>query len=173
VEIYILRTDKALVMLQAMVYIHRVTNKHGVHDLLLDQWEDIADCEIVYVCKQGKQVYGRAKLWFDDKYYQLHHFIADDVPDGFEIDHIDGNPLNSTRCNLRVVSSQQIKYNTYTPNRKGFAGVEQMGNKFRARAYVNGVVKQIGSHDYPEEAAMIRGEVMDVIGHIQSHVQIT
>src|SRR5689334_8621212 len=40
------------------------------------------------------------------KTVKLHRFILN-APKGFDVDHIDGNPLNNVRSNLRICSRQE------------------------------------------------------------------
>jgi hypothetical protein len=44
------------------------------------------------------------------KKIMLHRFIMD-APAGFDVDHIDGDPLNNTRANLRVCNRSQNNAN--------------------------------------------------------------
>lgn len=39
------------------------------------------------------------------------HRLITDAPYGMEVDHVDGNPLNNTRNNLRIVTKQQNQWN--------------------------------------------------------------
>lgn len=63
----------------------------------------------------------------------LHRFIMRevDVPDGYEIDHVDGNSLNNRRCNLRVVSRLDNIHNTAVriDNTIGIRGVSKCGKR--------------------------------------------
>ncbi len=75
-------------------------------------------------------------------------------PKGMVIDHIDGDKLNNQKSNLRIATVSQncanrgkIKNNT-----SGFKGVVQRGKKWRAQLKSNGVQKQFGSFNTPEEA---------------------
>ncbi len=151
------------VMVQAMVYIHRIHNSLGMHDVLLDNNLDIADCRQLFVVQRGKQFYCLVRLFFDNKLYYLHTMMVPDVPDGFMIDHINGNGLDNTRCNLRIVNKSQNSLNSYRSNSTGFAGVHQRGDRFQARVKVNGISKAIGTFAHVEEAAMMRDEVVEVL----------
>ncbi len=145
------------------MYVHRLHNKLGCHDILLDDKSDIADCRQIFVVQRGKGFYCTVRLWFDDKLYYLHTMMVPDVPDGFMIDHIDGNGLNNTRCNLRIVNKSQNSLNSYRVNKLGFVGVLQKGDRFQARVKVKGVNETIGTFACVEEAAMMRDEVVDVL----------
>lgn len=43
----------------------------------------------------------------------LHHFVVGHPLNGKEVDHIDGNGLNNTRANLRIVTHTQNMGNTH------------------------------------------------------------
>lgn len=56
----------------------------------------------------------------------LHNLIIGDVPDGYEIDHIDGNSLNNMSKNLRIVNRQENVDNqraTRIDNQIGIRGI--------------------------------------------------
>ena len=72
------------------------------------------------------------------------------------VDHKDGNPLNNRKDNLRLASSAQNACNRKVGSdcKSGFKGVNQKPNKkFRARIWINGSNRNLGTFDTPEEAA--------------------
>jgi len=96
----------------------------------------------------------------------LHRLIVGNVPNGYEVDHTDNNPLNNTRANWRIVTKQQNLLNRTLPNSTGFIGAacNGKGNSFRAQVKVNGRVHSAGSFATAKEAGIVRDEIMDVIG---------
>ena len=68
------------------------------------------------------------------------------------IDHIDGNPLNNSRSNLRVCTQQQNLCNRgkNTNNTSGFKGVDWFEQTQKWRARINN--KYLGLFKTPEEA---------------------
>ena len=70
------------------------------------------------------------------------------------VDHIDNNPLNNRRSNLRVCSVADNAKNkgTYQKNRTGLKGVYSRDGKFRAQIQSNGVKYMLGTFDTAEEA---------------------
>lgn len=145
------------------MYVHRITNKHGMYDVLMDTKMDIADCARVWIRKQDNLEYVIVKLHNDPKPYYLHHLIVGDLPDGFEVDHINGNPCDNTRCNLRIVTRQQNMYNRYTVSESGYAGVRLNAGKYDVKVHVRGKLCYVGRYAIDAEAAMVRDEVM---GHL-------
>ena len=87
----------------------------------------------------------------------IHRFIMG-LPfgDSREVDHIDGNPLNNQRANLRVCTGKENARNKRTPtkSRAGLKGVywRESRKKWIAQITVNGVHTYLGSYNTPEEA---------------------
>ena len=69
-----------------------------------------------------------------------------------DIDHIDRNPLNNQRSNLRSATRRQNNTNSKGTGKSGFKGVDHYGRRWRARIRVNGEEINLGTFDTPEEA---------------------
>lgn len=71
-------------------------------------------------------------------------------------DHIDGNPLNKCRTNLRIATNAENQRNRgkTRANTSGFKGVywERLIGKWRAQIVTNGKQIRLGSFDTPEAA---------------------
>lgn len=103
-------------------------------------------------------------IWWDGKYAKnddgrLHRQIAvrafGPIPDGFYVDHIDGNRLNNRRGNLRLVTPQQSGANQKSRGGKSqYRGVSQQKNgRWAAQISKAGIRWCIGTYDTEEEAA--------------------
>lgn len=60
---------------------------------------------------------GYRVVMYNYKLYRVHHIIFEmttgiRIPIGYEVDHIDGNPLNNQPNNLRLATTNENKYNT-------------------------------------------------------------
>jgi HNH endonuclease len=92
--------------------------------------------------KQGDSGKVRAMTKIEGKTVYLHNFILE-TPAGLVIDHIDGQPLNNLKSNLRVCStinnSRNIRHNK--ANTSGYKGVSYQNSKWRA--YIVTSYKQI------------------------------
>jgi len=77
------------------------------------------------------------------------------APPGMDVDHVNSNPLDNRRDNLRLATRTQNNANRREDrNQYGFRGVAQMSGKYRARIQVH--KKQIytpNCYSTPEEAA--------------------
>ena len=73
-----------------------------------------------------------------------------------DIDHIDGNPLNNRRSNLRLVTHQQNLQNQ--ANSDGLNGVNKLKTckRYQAKIKVNGVSINLGSFENIEDAIAAR-----------------
>jgi hypothetical protein len=72
---------------------------------------------------------GYIKIKFRGKYYLAHRLawqlIHGDIPEGMEVDHINGVLVDNRICNLRLVTDYQQRANSKKNrnNRSGFRGV--------------------------------------------------
>jgi AP2 domain/HNH endonuclease len=113
-----------------------------------------------YYYKYAKENTGYAARmqWQPDKQYQrkvlMHREIMGDPP-GQQIDHRDGDGLNNTRANLRIVSKHENNYNR-RPNRQAssiYKGVYRRGQRWKAQIRVNGRGIQLGTFSDERQAA--------------------
>lgn len=86
---------------------------------------------------------------------RLHRVVAT-APDGFFVDHIDGNGLNNRRANLRLATPAQNSRNQKRlgSNASGYKGVSwnNKTEKWQARIRVNFSLKSLGCFETPEAA---------------------
>ena len=80
------------------------------------------------------------------KYVNLARLLTN-CPEDKVVDHIDGNGLNNSKSNLRVVTRQQNNHNTALrkDSSTGVKGVRRNGNSYVAEIRVNGQRKYLGS----------------------------
>jgi hypothetical protein len=100
-------------------------------------------------------VAGRVKTKGVRQHVYLHRFLLNAQPGQF-VDHLDGDRLNNTRANLRLVTRAQNQWNRKVQrNRSGYKGVSWHRHKgrFYARIQVNGQRYNLGYFDTAEEAA--------------------
>lgn len=88
---------------------------------------------------------------------KLHRLITN-VPKGLCVDHINGNPLDNRKSNLRICTQTQNSYNSARQknNKSGCLGVFQRGNRWEARIMVNRKVIYLGLFPTKEEAISAR-----------------
>jgi hypothetical protein len=91
------------------------------------------------------------------KTFHLHREIMN-APEGLYVDHINGDPLDNRKENLRLVTHSQNMFNVknYVTNKSGYRGVSwhALRNKWRARLNYKGTGIHIGLFDSKEEAAL-------------------
>lgn len=87
----------------------------------------------------------------------LHRWILDIYDAGPRVigDHINGNPLDCRRSNLRVVTASQSSANVTGRAASGYRGVYPNKSRWSARAKFAGRIHNLGTYDTPEEAATI------------------
>jgi len=104
-------------------------------------------------CDRGDG-YARARwpqsLGGNGKVIYLHRFVLL-APPGFEVDHIDNDPLNNTRRNLQISTKSRNQMRSLS--RRG--GVSRLHNsdRWRARLRIDGELFSLGCFDTKEAAA--------------------
>lgn len=87
----------------------------------------------------------------------LMHRVIMDCPDGMVVDHINCNPLDNRKANLRICSHAENTRNQKIPknNSSGFKGVHWRKDvrKWRSRIRLDGKLKYLGLFDCPMQAA--------------------
>nr|WP_243767389.1 HNH endonuclease [Paenibacillus agricola] len=85
------------------------------------------------------------------------HRVITDAPKGYFVDHIDGNPLNNQRHNLRLCTNAQNCRNRGAPkgNTSGFKGVtwNTWNGKWQAQIGKDYKRYHAGYFESPSEAA--------------------
>ena len=116
-------------------------------------WVDVADAPRVAMHRWRKTDSGYVTTKIDGKVFSLHRFLMN-PPDGYEIDHIDGDRLNNRRANLRVVTQLQNSQNKPTSGATGHRGVfwEEKKNLYRVIVVREGKRYSGGRHRNLEDA---------------------
>lgn len=118
-----------------------------------------------------KEDYEKIKgyLWYTSKGYALTHFkgttlkihrIILNIGEGMVVDHINGNPLDNRKANLRICTQHQNAMNVKKPknNKSGIKGVRWVENRHKWEAFIGYNRKQIhlGQFDSVDEAVNAR-----------------
>jgi hypothetical protein len=108
---------------------------------------------------KGYVQYSSTKDGLHNKY--LHRIIMN-CPEGMFVDHINHNPLNNSRSNLRIVTLQQNNMNRSKTKRNtsGVLGVSwhKPNEKWRVQIVLNNKNIYLGSFDNLEDASQARKE---------------
>lgn len=96
----------------------------------------------------------------------IHRYIIK-APSGYEIDHINHNPLDNRKQNLRICTHQQNQFNQppQKNNSSGVTGVSYYAprNKYRARIKYNQNDLHLGYYETFLEAVQARNEGMRLL----------
>lgn len=97
---------------------------------------------------------------------QMHRVIIGKIPEGKEVDHIDGDGLNNQRYNLRLCTQSENSKNKsmYKNNKSGYKGVSwnTRDKKWDSSARLNKKAKRIGQFKNIEDAILARKHFIDI-----------
>ena len=126
-----------------------------------------------YAHRRGNTYYASATRTIHGvrKMIHMHRMIMSPIPEGKEIDHIDGNGLNNTRENLRFVTHQQNCMNTRIHKQKSskYKGVYwcKGKKKYLVKIWVNKKGIHLGYfHDEKEAAKKYNQVVYELFGNL-------
>ncbi len=109
---------------------------------------------------QSGRVYARRSVYKPKRHYEyLHNVIyyrvnKQDISPQFIIDHIDNDPLNNRRSNLREVTFSQNLYNSKKRDKTQLKGAHfnKRDKRWTSTITTNGKIIWLGSFSTPEEA---------------------
>jgi hypothetical protein len=110
---------------------------------------------------QGKNIHVNSKGYAEVRWggrksptSRLVHRMIMGEPNGIHIDHINGNPLDNRKSNLRLATRSQNMINSrvYESNTSGQRGVTRHGSGWVARIQLQGKRKHLGYFQSFEEA---------------------
>lgn len=121
-----------------------------------DEWNKINN--ITWILDGNGYVYGV----INNRHIRLHRLLMGVDNDDYEVDHIDGNPLNNLKNNLRLCYHEENAMNQKisTKNTSGHVGVYWDTNRNKWCATINANKKRIfiGRFDNFEDAVKAREE---------------
>lgn len=103
---------------------------------------------------------GYAISVINGKHKRIHLMILD-KPNGFVVDHINGNKLDNRRSNLRICTYKENARNVRASknNKTGHLGISLTKfGRYRARIMVNGKEIRLGNYENLEDAIKARKE---------------
>lgn len=81
------------------------------------------------------------------------------APKGMVVDHINGNPWDNRRSNLRFCTQAQNSRNRKPHGAREYKGISAIYSRWRALIRCNGVIHTAGIYDTPREAACAYDDV--------------
>jgi len=148
--------------------IHITSKKHG--DFVTQS--DVEDLPEVsqynwFIHRKRQAYYVTSYVWIDGRktLKELQNFLMQ-TPKGMVTDHIDRDPLNNTRNNLRVVSNRANHHNM--SRHAEFIGVRPCTTifGFYARVKVGNKYYTLPALTHKEHAAFVYDSIMSFIGEI-------
>ncbi|MFA5445042.1 MAG: AP2 domain-containing protein [Bacteroidales bacterium] len=116
-----------------------------------------------YACKRKNTFYAARDIQYKgNRHCILMHRKIMKTPNGLEVDHKDGNGCNCQKENMRNCAHGQNQMNRgpQRTNTSGYKGVSwsKAGGKWVTYIQVNGKSKNLGYHDFIEDAARAYNE---------------
>ena len=116
-------------------------------------------CQVKVVTSKGK--------------YKILSRVLMNCPNDKFVDHLDGDPLNNLRGNLRIVTKQQSSYNrgAFINCKTGVKGVIKVGLRYKATIHTDGIARYLGTFDTIREAdTAYKNAAAEYFGSFASHL---
>lgn len=122
--------------------------------------------------KEYRQVKHRGEAYYEHRVIWILH--NGDIPEGMQIDHINGCGLDNRIENLRILSvieNNRNKRRSSRGSKSGFTGVtfDRSISKWKAHIEIAGNHKHLGNYDSPEDAYLARREADRLYGFDDAH----
>lgn len=122
--------------------------------------------------KEYRQVKHFGEFYYEHRVVWIMHF--GDIPEGMQIDHINGCGLDNRIDNLRLVTAVENNRNKRRSPRgsaSGFTGVtfDKHAGRWKAHVQIADKHKNLGLYDTPEEAYAARRRADRDLGFDESH----
>lgn len=101
---------------------------------------------------RGGRHYFYACRFINGKQRVFMHRLLTNAPNGMEVDHINGDPLDNRRANLRLCTHGQNQMNSVMRDQTHLKGAHPHHNRWEASIRVNGRIVSLGTFDTEEEA---------------------
>jgi hypothetical protein len=130
-------------------------NKYIIHskgkdlEVLIDSEDFEKISKLSWFVKHNNYVYTQ----INRKTFHLHRFLIN-APSGYDVDHINRNPLDNRKQNLRLCTRSQNNM-----NKNGIRGVSKFRDKWRARIKKDGKEIHLGLFSTFKEALEKRRQV--------------
>lgn len=120
-----------------------------------EDYEELSKYEWYYE-KSGYACRRKTHGYYDSSKVYMHREILKSIPRNKVVDHINGNGLDNRKSNLRIITQRENTFNSgiRINNTSGYKGVSRLGNKWRARIYIEGKETHLGLFETKEEAAL-------------------
>lgn len=107
--------------------------------------------DLIRTIKWYGQVAGISKIYVQARGGLILARVLMDAPLGFEVDHMNGDPLDNRRANLRIVTHHENQQNKHVVwARSGYRGVHACGRKWKGCVVLHGVHHYTEMFDDPE-----------------------
>lgn len=142
-----------------------------------ENWNKRYALKIAGTENKKKSGLSHLRVWVNNQKFYVHRIIwtmlNGAIPEGMEIDHIDGNGLNNSIDNLRLVTKRGNHLNQprSSKNTSGVAGVSWDNRRGKWAAYIglHGAIKHLGYFDKIDDAEMARVDAQSKNGYHKNH----
>lgn len=122
----------------------------------------VLSCRSVYIAEVGKDRHGNGRFYavvYDSNGRQkyLHRYLTK-APEELVVDHLDGNPLNNTRENLKITTQAMNTQNRRPHGKVGIRGVSYWAGAYHAQVILKGKRYYLGRFKTAEEAAAVAAD---------------